>query len=100
MSQTKSGDEKDYSIILVCEVRANPIADLQFVWTHQNSTLNESMAESVMKQDGAKSWIEIPTRSPVLYGKWTCSVSNSVGATERNCTTLIEGPIRKYGVDK
>lgn len=88
-------DEQD--IVLICDVTsANPTDDLVFTWSLNNETLNGTLYESIVQQDGVKSKIIIPTINDKLFGTWTCSVRNSIGETVPNCTLFVTAPIGKH----
>ncbi|KAI1302372.1 Hemicentin-2 [Halotydeus destructor] len=98
MSQTKSGDNEDDDTILICEARANPLTELNFVWMHNDTALNQSLAERIVSTEGAKSLLKLsPKLIESMYGTWSCSVDNAVGHTEPNCSTIIEEPETETG---
>lgn len=93
--ETRTGKDNQ-DVLLICEVTlSNPKTDLEFNWSLNGTYLNRSYIEEISTQDGFKSKIVIPTLDDSLFGTWTCSVRNSVGQTDPNCTLFVDAPICK-----
>lgn len=82
---------------LICEVpNANPNTGLQFSWSLNGTALNDSYVEEIANQEGLRSRIVIPAGDEELFGTWTCSVRNTVGQTDPNCTLFVDAPLSKF----
>ena len=81
-------------MVLVCEVTfANPETGLEFAWSLNGTSLNETYVQQISKQEGRISKIIIPAGEEELFGTWTCSVQNNVGRTDPNCTLFVDAPL-------
>ncbi|CAG2100240.1 unnamed protein product [Medioppia subpectinata] len=90
----ESRTDDDQEIELICAVTAaNPNNELTFNWFFNNTSLNETLIERIVKYEGMKSKITIPINDETLFGSWTCAVANSIGQTDPNCTLYVSPPI-------
>ncbi len=100
---------------LICEVPiANPNSGLVFSWSLNGTALNDSYVREIAVQEGVRSRIVIPALSSFggdegdgggdngdgngphhLFGTWTCSVRNTVGQSDPNCTLFVDAPLGK-----
>ncbi|CAG2160554.1 unnamed protein product [Oppiella nova] len=84
----------DQEIELICAVTAaNPNNELTFNWFFNNTLLNETISDRMVRHEGMKSKIVIPITGETLFGSWTCAVTNSIGQTDPNCTLYVSPPI-------
>lgn len=83
-------------MLLICEVTsANPDSGFEYHWTFNGTSLNQTFLGEISTEEGYMSKIVIPTTDDSLFGTWTCSVRNTVGQTEPNCTLFVDAPLRK-----
>lgn len=79
---------------MICEATsANPNNNLEFTWSFNGTELNETLSREISQQEGTKSRIVISTVDDSLYGVWSCSVRNTVGQSNPNCTMLVDAPL-------
>ena len=84
-------------MVLICEVTsANPNTGLEYLWSLNGTGLNETFVKEISIQEGLKSKIIIPVYDHELFGTWTCSVRNTVGQTDPNCTLFVDAPLGEY----
>ena len=82
--------------MLICEVTfANPNTGLEFSWSLNGTSLNETHIREISRVEGLKSKIIIPAGDEEMFGTWTCSVRNNVGQTDPNCTLFVDAPLGK-----
>lgn len=94
--ESRTGKENQ-DVALICEVpNANPNTGLQFSWSLNGTALNETYVEEIASQEGLRSRIVIPAGDEELFGTWTCSVRNTVGQTDPNCTLFVDAPLSKF----
>lgn len=83
-------------MVLICEAAfANPNTGLEFTWSLNGTSLNETYLSDISQQDGPKSKIIIVAGNEELFGTWTCSIRNTVGQTDPNCTLFVDAPLGK-----
>lgn len=77
---------------------ANPSTDLEFSWSFNGTELNETFVKQITYQqsDRMKSQLILPINQANLFGHWTCSVSNTIGRSDPNCTIYVETPIGRF----
>lgn len=93
--ESRTGKDNQ-DVVLICEVTfANPNTGLEFNWSLNGTQLNASYVEQISQQDGLKSKIIIASTQD-LFGTWTCSVRNTVGQTDPNCTLFVDVPMGMF----
>ena len=85
------------NVALVCEAsHANPMSHLEFVWSLNGTHLNDSYIQQIATIEDNKSRIIIPASIEELFGTWTCSIRNTVGTSDPNCTLFVDAPLCKF----
>ncbi|KAI2799611.1 hypothetical protein BLOT_011517, partial [Blomia tropicalis] len=91
--ESRTGKDNQ-DVLLICETTsANPNTGLEFSWSLNGTTLNNSYVQQISTQEGIKSKIIIPAFTEHLFGTWTCSIQNTVGQTDPNCTLFVDAPL-------
>ncbi|RWS31460.1 hemicentin-1-like isoform X1 [Leptotrombidium deliense] len=92
--ESKSMDEDAESFWLICESDANPNSDLQFTWHFGNDTYDGNNSTNIYTE-GNRSKVRISTTSKDQFGEWICSITNSVGTSDPNCTLIASAALDK-----